>query len=102
MKVIVQRRPADRQGPDISSSMLISEPAAVARGTVEIDRNCSGRITVTGNSKLIPWLAPGAVVSVTDRENGEYRARVVSHGVVITRGDEGISADSNLVLERVR
>lgn len=99
--VIVERPPGDRQGPDISSPLITSEPVAVARGLAEIDYNYSNRRMMSVTAHLVPWIAPGEIVHVTDHEEGVYRAMVDRVAMTITRGEDGaMTAQSHLVLER--
>lgn len=99
--VQIERYPANRQGPDISSPLILSEDAAVARGTAEIDKNCSNRAMVQLQSWMIPWLSPGEVVQVTDHEEGQYLAMVDTHAITLTRSGREFTADSNLIVEKV-
>ena len=67
MQIIVQRAPADRQGPDISDPLLTAPIAARERGRVEIDRESTDRVLVQITGPYLGWLSPGSLV--------EYRGR---------------------------
>lgn len=99
--VIVQRPPADKQGPDISENLITSDPVAIERGRNEIDANCSNRETVTGSGPLQGWIPPGALAEVADMEQAAWRAKVRSCAITLTRGDNDFTADVNLVMERL-
>jgi hypothetical protein len=99
--IIVQRPPADRQGPDIISPQIRTEAQAIARATAEIDQNCSDRVAVTGAMPLQALLMPGAIIEVTDAERGGYRAMVRTMSFTIDRSADTLTATSNIQLERV-
>jgi len=100
ISVIVQRPPADRQGPDISDPLITSEPVAVERGRNEIDYHSSNRETITGSGPLRSFIRPGLLVQVADMESAAYRAKVTACALVLTRSDTSFVADINLTLER--
>jgi len=100
ISVIVQRTPADRQGPDISDPLITSEPVAVERGRNEIDYHSSNREFISGNGPLRGFIRPGLLVRVADMENAPYLAKVTACALVLTRSDTNFEADINLTLER--
>lgn len=99
--VIVQRPPADRQGPDIISPLITSESIAVARGTAEIDLECSNRVLVSGAIPVQAAILPGTVVAVTDLETGAWRGMLRQFAVTIDRSEQGLTATANVTIERV-
>ena len=99
--IIVQRPPADRQGQDIISAQIRTEAQAIARGTAEIDKNCSDRVLVAGTMPLQELIMPGAVVEIADAEGGNYRAMVRAFAWTIDRNQDSLTAASNLQLERI-
>ena len=44
---IIQRQPADKPGPDIVDTVLVSDPARIERGRQEINYNSSDRVLKT-------------------------------------------------------
>ena len=99
--IIVQRSPADRQGPDIISAQIRTEAQAIARGTAEIDQNCSDRLLVSGSIVLQGLIMPGSVVAVTDAEQGQYRGMVLACGYTIDRNRDTLTATGNVQIERI-
>lgn len=99
--VLVQRPPADQQGPDISDNLITSEPVAVERGRNEIDRNSSSREIVTGSGALRAFLQPGSLIEVMDFEAGPWRGMVTGFSLSVTRSETEFSADTNLTVERL-
>jgi len=101
ISVIVQRDPADKQGPEISEFLITSEQVAIERGRNEIDYNSSNREIVTGSGPLKGFIRPGSLVEVADMERSAWRAKVTGCALTLTRGDADFSADINLTLERI-
>lgn len=103
ISIIVQRPPADNQGPDISNPLIGTESQAIGAATAEIDKHSTDRVEVSGVIPLNPYMKPGLVVLVTDLQRGQYRAMIISFSVTISReADGGFTATSNIVLERER
>ncbi|MFA5682759.1 MAG: hypothetical protein WC999_15630 [Hydrogenophaga sp.] len=100
--IIVQRAPGDRQGPDIISAQIRTEAQAIARGTQEINRNCSDRLMVAGAMPLSELLAPGSVVAVTDLEQGVWRGMIRAMAWTIDRTQGGLTAETSVQIERVK
>lgn len=100
ISVIVQRAPADKQGPAISEALITSEPVAIERGRNEIDAAGSNRETVTGTGPLKGWIRPGALVEVADMEQAAWRAKVKTCAITLARGETDFTADVNLTMER--
>lgn len=101
ISVIVERQPADRQGPDISEPLITSEAVAVERGRNEIDASCSSREIVTGSGPLRGYLQPGKLIEIMDMESGPWRGRITAFSLTLTRGETDFSADMNLTVERI-
>lgn len=101
ISVIVQRAPGDRQGPDISDPLIVTEAVAVARGTAEIDRNCSDRKQVDGAMPISAWRQPREIVAVTDAEEGVYRGMVTRFARTIDRRRDQLTAEDSITIERV-
>jgi hypothetical protein len=101
MKILVTRSPADRQGPDIVDPLLTTEPAGIARGTREIDYHSTNRVSVRGNCPLLPYMASGALVNVTDAV-GSYRGKLKGYAVTIDISPDGreFTATTALTIER--
>jgi hypothetical protein len=101
VSVIVQRLPADFQGADISDPLIATEAQAVERGRMEIERNCSDRVMVSGTCPLQTYMQPGKIIHVTDLQLGEYRAMLRSFALTIDRQADGsFTAVTNIVMER--
>lgn len=98
--VIVERQPANRQGPDISDSLITTEAVARERGRNEIDANSTNRYIVTGNGPLLSFIRPGSIVEVQQTSRPPYRAMVRKWALSITRDGDNFSATQSLELER--
>jgi len=101
ISVIVERPPADKQGPDISDPLITSEVVAVERGRNEIDFSYSDREIVSGELPYRDWIAPGSIVAIQDMEIPEWRAMATGCTISVTRSGNDFSAACNLSLERV-
>ena len=101
ISIIVQRPPADRQGPDIISAQIRTEAQAIARGRQEINENCSDRKIVTGAMPLAALIMPGSVVAVTDAEDGPWRGMVRTCAWTIDRAQGSLTAETSIQIERV-
>ena len=101
VSVTVQRLPADFQGKDVSDPLIATEAQAVERGRMEIERNCSDRMMVSGTCPLHTYMQPGKIVQVTDLQKGEYRALLRMFSLTIDRqGEDSFTAVTNIVMER--
>ncbi len=101
MKIIVSRPPANRQGTDIVDPLLTTETAGVARGTREIDYHSSNRVIERGNCPLLPYMATGTLVNVTNA-SGSYRGKLKSYAIAIDISEDGreFTATSAISIER--
>jgi hypothetical protein len=80
MERIIQRHPADVEGPDIVDPLLTSEEAIIQRGRAEINENSKSKVDVSCN--LIPgvgYIEPGTIVEVSDMELGKVRGMATSY-----------------------
>lgn len=100
VNVIIERAPANKQGPDISDPLITSAAVAVERGRNEIDKNCSNREVVTSSGPYQGYIKPGSIVEVADSEETVWRGMVKSCAISISQGDK-IEVDTHLVIERV-
>ena len=101
ISVIVQRNPADFQGPDISDPLIATDAQAVARGTAEVDKLSTDRVDVSGTCSLHSYMEPGSIVLVTDLQLGQYKAMLKMFSLSVTRQPNGtFSASTNVTLER--
>jgi len=88
MKILVTRPPADKQGPDIVDSLLVTEQAGVARGRREIDYHSSNRNQKRGNCPLLPYMPTGSLMAVTEA-GGSYRGKLQSYSVTVDINEDG-------------
>lgn len=98
INVLVQRAPADKQGPDITDNLLTSEAAAVERGRQEIDASCSNRATLSCSGPYRRWLRPGLLVEYQGRRSVR-RGMIRRSALTITRDNESFSAQFSLEIE---
>ncbi len=95
--IIVQRGLGDRPGSDTSDPLLSTVPAAVARGTYEIDAATSVYL-VSQRSEYRTGVVQGQLVEVHDALQGiSWRGRVVG----ITHASRGATLWTDLEIERI-
>lgn len=101
MKMTVTRDPGDKQGPDINDPLLSDEIIGLARGTREIDYNCSNRYIEQGNCPMLPYMATGSLVNITET-SGSYRGKLKSFSFIIDIDENGktFTANSAITIER--
>lgn len=88
-------------GPDISDAMIETAGVAVARGTAEINENCTHRVKVAGGTFYTTFHTPGLKCNFTDIEIGDFNTIIEKSAISITRTLRGdYKATLNLVLER--
>lgn len=100
IRIIAQRAPADRTGPDISDPLITSAAAAVERGRNEIDRNGSPRLIDTRTTVLRVDLQPGMLVEVSDADGSVWRGQLQAVSHRAQAGDQPV-LESVLTIERV-
>ena len=88
MKIIVTRGAGDRPGPNIVDPLLTSEPAAIARGRREIDHSTAMRSIEQGNCPLLPYIATGSLVHVTEARRS-YRGKLTMWATTIDISEDG-------------
>jgi len=79
ISIIVERSPGDNQGPDIVDSLIATEVQAVERGRVEIDKQSTNRMIISGSCPMRSYMEPGKLVQVSDLEQGNYIAMLRSY-----------------------
>lgn len=95
--IIVQRGLGDKPGPDISDPLLSTVPAAIARGTYEIDSAISVYI-VSQRSGFRVGVKLGELVEIHDALQGiSWRGRIVG----ITHASRGATLWTDIDIERV-
>lgn len=101
MRITVSRPPEDKPGPDITDPLLTSVPPAIARGTREIDYHSTNRNIESGNCILLPYIATGSLVNVTESVK-IYRGKLKSYAVIIDISEDGkdFTATSAINIER--
>jgi len=99
--IIVTRGLGDRQGADISETLLTSETVQINRGRAEIDKNSTDRVKVAMSGGHIGYIPPCSLVQVNDSGYGSYRGVVdqCTERFVRTSLTE-FNADTDLVIER--
>lgn len=100
IEVTVERAPADKAGPEISDPLITSIEAAIARGTAEIDRQCTNRVVVAGTMPLAVDIAPGQIAQVGDAEHGTYRGMVKRVAINLSKQGKDLTATASLQIER--
>lgn len=99
--IIVQRAPADFQGPDITDSLIVVPLQALRKGIAEINKTALSKVDVSGTVPLVPYMEPGKVALVTDLEIGQYKAVLKRCPLTIDRQQDGsFTATTSVVLQR--
>ena len=98
MKIIVQRPPADKNGPDIVDPLLLTEPVAIARGTREIDYHSTNRSIENGNCILLPYMPSGSLINVTEATR-IYRGKLKKYSITIDISGRVYTATSAVEIE---
>lgn len=101
MQCTVSRYPADKQGPDIVSATLTTDVVAKARGTREIDYNCSDREIVACRCPKHAYIATGSHARVITR-HGSWSGPVRFFQLTLTVNGDYYAADVALDIERER
>lgn len=100
ISIIVERSPGDNQGPDIVDSLIASDVQAIERGRIEVDRQCTNRMIVSGSCPMRSYMEPGKLIQVSDLEQGNYVAMLRSYSFDIRIGAGDFSATTSVVLEK--
>jgi hypothetical protein len=101
ISIIVERSPADRQGPDIVNSLIASEAQALQAGRAEIDTNSTDRFTVSGSSPISSYMEPGKIVQISDLQKGTYKSMLRNFSSSLTMQAPGsFSATTSVIVER--
>lgn len=72
MQIIVERAPGDKQGPDITDSLLTTLPVMLERGRQMLDRH-SKQIPIDIDCKYLPDVRCGQLCRITDADLGPVR-----------------------------
>lgn len=101
VRIIVERVPANKTGPDIVDSLLSSDFQAMYRGAKDINENSTNRFIVSGSSPLTTYMEPGKIAQVTDLQKGQYNGMLLTYSANISMGSNGEhSAVTAVSLER--
>ena len=100
ISVYAIRAPGDKQGPDISSTLMTSEHVALERGRNEIDASFTNRELVSSSGPYQGFVTPGALAEIADSERQSWRGKVISSSIDISIDGQEFSAISNLTTER--
>lgn len=101
ISVIVERYPADKQGPDISDALITSEAVAIERGRNEVDHSYTSRENVSGTGPYRGYMQNGKLVEVMDMEAGPWRGKMTGFSLSISRSDTEFAVESSMRIERV-
>lgn len=96
--VIVERAPADKQGPDIVNPLLCDPVAAVEAGRNAIDSACSNRQLFKISGPLRRRIAPGALVRCLTRR-GTAGGMVRRSIITISKDEKTFQAQISLEIE---
>lgn len=99
MKINVERPPADKWGPAVVDSLLVTEPVGVARGTREVDYHSTNRSMENGNCPLLPYMPSGSLINVTEA-NRTYRGKLKKYSVTIDISGRVYTAISSVEIEK--
>lgn len=100
LQTLVQRDPADRQGDDITDSLLTTIDVQVSRGQSDINQNCSDRLLVDSNIVPSGFVLPTSIIQITDNEVGPIYGIVNSFSLSFSVSSDSLSINSSLTYER--
>lgn len=100
ISIIVERSPGDNQGPDIVDTLIATQVQAVERGRVEIDRQSTNRMIISGSCPMRSYMEPGKLVQISDSEQGNYIAMLRSYSFDIRIEKNSFSAITSVILEK--
>lgn len=98
--VIAERAPGDKQGDDISDSLIVANNVALERGRNEIDANISSRELVSSSGPYQGYTRQGRIAEVADSEQSTWRGVVRSCAINVTAGKGTYSQTTSLTLEK--
>lgn len=101
ISVIVERPPADKQGPNIVDKLITTNAAAIERGRNEIDANCSSRELIKTSSPLDGFIYTGRLIEVSDSELQAWRGMIRSSVINISADNNSFETQTNLTIERI-
>lgn len=99
MKIIVERVPANKWGPDVVDPLLTTEVVGIARGTREIDYHSTNRSMENGNCILLPYMASGSLINVTEATR-VYKGKLKKYSVTIDVSGRVYTATSAVEIEK--
>ncbi len=97
---IAERPPADKPGPDIVDSVLVSTVAQLERGRQEINYHSTDRVLKVGALINSDHVQPGVLREIQDKSGG-VRGKVTKHSVNISVEKEKFSISTNIEVECV-
>ncbi len=97
---VVERPPADKPGPDIVSSILVSTQSQIERGRQEINYHSTDRLLRTGVLYTMEYVQPGVIVEIQDK-TGHSRGMVTGFSLSISASKGNITSSANLIVECV-
>lgn len=95
---LVERPPADKPGPEIVSSILVSTLSQIERGRQEINYHSTDRLLRTGVINDMSFVQPGVIVEIQDK-SGASRGMVTGFSLSISASKKQITSSSNLIVE---
>ena len=101
ISVIVERPPADKQGPNISNPLITSNIVAIECGRNKIDYSYTNRELVSGTGPEKGWVRQGRIIEVADSEQNVWRGKTINCQIVIDMRKNKFAAATNIEVERV-
>lgn len=85
-------------GDVISDALLVTEEAAIARGTQEVDTEFSNRTDFTVKTYKTTFIQPGTLIGIVDNNN-QANGQLQGITINISRSPDSFTAESNLSVE---
>lgn len=98
MGIIVERPPADKNGPDIIDPILKTEAAQAERGRNAIEITSINKVKVNAGLLLNRYLPTGELYEVFDRGSSEV-GLAVDFSLNCTSGDGSFQINAQIILE---
>lgn len=98
MNVIVQRSPADMQGPDIVNVLLVTEASGRARGLAEINHNDTPRKNLAGNGPKNMLMYPCRLVEII-KKGSVKRGILTMYSRSYNKSGNNFTIDSAVTIE---